>query len=83
MNGLTDYITQCAWEDILTIWFVWVDDLYQELGPRGIVSRERGPQPRFADSEVIALGLVSDTFFGGSEESFPASEPNSSTSGSI
>lgn len=35
MNGLPDYIIQCPWEDIFTVWFVWIDDLYQQLGQRG------------------------------------------------
>jgi len=68
MTGLTDYITQCSWEDIFTAWFVWVDDLYKQLQAEGLVRRERGPRPRMADSEVITIGLICDTFFSGKEE---------------
>lgn len=68
MLGLTDYITRCSWEDILTAWFVWVDDLYKGLSAEGMVRRERGPRPRLSDSEVITLSLFCDTFFQGKEE---------------
>lgn len=68
MLGLTDYITRCSGEDILTVWFVWVDDLYKGLCAQGMVRRDRGPHPRLSDSEVITLGLFCDTFFQGKEE---------------
>lgn len=67
MNGLTKYITECAWEDVFTAWFVVIDDLYQALYAHGRI-RERGPRPRFTDSEVITVGMICDTFFGGKEE---------------
>jgi hypothetical protein len=28
MNGLTNYITERSWIDIVTTWFVLVDDAY-------------------------------------------------------
>ena len=31
MTGLTDYITEKKWEDIFIIWYVLVDDVYQQL----------------------------------------------------
>lgn len=68
MNGLTDYITQCAWEDIFIVWFVWMDDIYKQLYPHHRLVRERGPEPRFSDSEVITVAMICDTFFGGNEE---------------
>src|SRR5437763_4936818 len=73
MTGLTNFITRYRWEDIFTVWFVLVDDahiaLQIHLGqwrPRGW--RRRGPAPAFADSEVITVALIADTFFGGDEE---------------
>ena len=68
MNGLTDYITQCPWEDIFIVWFVLVDDIYKQLFPHERILRERGPEPRFSDSEVITVAMICDTFFGGNEE---------------
>lgn len=68
MLGLTDYITNCSWEDILTHWFVWVDDLYKGLAAEGVVGRGRGPKPHLSHSEVITLALFCDTFFQGKEE---------------
>ena len=67
INGLTEYITQCRWEDIFTIWFVEIDDLYRGLYAHGRI-RQRGPRPRFTDTEVITVGMICDTFFGGNEE---------------
>jgi hypothetical protein len=67
MRGLTDYITQCHWADVFTVWFVIVDDSYQVLyGQQRL--RARGPAPAFTDSEVITLSLVCDTYFHGNEE---------------
>lgn len=68
MLGLTDYITRCSWEHILTVWFVWVDDLCKVLQAEGMLYRERGPRPRLSDSEIITLALFCDTFFQGKEE---------------
>ncbi len=68
MLGLTDYITNCSWEDVLTHWFVWVDDMHKGLAAEGLMRRQRGPKPRFSDSEVITLALFCDTFFQGKEE---------------
>ena len=67
MRGLTDYITEREWEDTFTLWFVLVDDCYQQLyGSTRL--RQSGPEPDFADSEVITLGLICATFFHGHEE---------------
>jgi hypothetical protein len=65
MRGLTDYITECDWVDVFTIWFVLVDDTFTLLYPR---LRASGPVPTFADSEVITISLISDTYFHGNEE---------------
>src|SRR5436190_21884458 len=67
MHGLTDYITECDWGDIFLVWFVMVDDTYQALY-HDVPLRQSGPAPRFADSEVITLSLIADTYFHGNEE---------------
>ena len=68
MTGMTDFITNATWVDIFTIWFVLIDDAYNTLEARLGRWRRRGPQPSFADSEVITLALIIDTFFHGNEE---------------
>jgi hypothetical protein len=69
MNGLTKYITERPWEDIVTAWFVLVDDAYQQLvAKRGRPFRASGPAPSFMDSEVITVSLIVETFFNGNEE---------------
>lgn len=67
MRGRTDYITDCKWEDVFTVWFVLVDDCYLGLYGHGPL-RHSGPSPRFSDSEVITLSLICDTYFHGNEE---------------
>jgi hypothetical protein len=69
MNGLTDYITQWPWVDIVTTWFVLVDDAYRRVvAKRGHRWRTSGPEPTFGDSEVITVSLIVETFFQGHEE---------------
>lgn len=69
MNGLTNYITEQAWVDTITIWYVLVDDAYQRvIVQRGSVLRTRGPEPEVSDSEIITIGLIIETFFQGHEE---------------
>ena len=67
MTGLTDFITKAKWMDILTVWYVLVDDAYQALQARFGPWRRRGPQPKFSDSEVITVSLLIDTLFHGHE----------------
>lgn len=67
MTGLTDCITACAWEDVWTHWFYWVDTAYQTLERHYGAWRQRGPTPALHDSEVIMIGLIIDTWFGGHE----------------
>lgn len=67
MTGLTDFITEANWADILTVWYALVDDAYQALQAQFGPIRRRGPQPAFSDSEVITVGLLIDTFFHGHE----------------
>lgn len=67
MRGLTDYITECDWVDIFTVWFVLVDDGYQaQFGRQRL--RRSGPEPHMSDSEVITVSLICDTYFHGDEE---------------
>jgi hypothetical protein len=69
MNGMTDYITQWPWVNIVTTWFVLVDDAYCRLvAKRGRPFRASGPVPTFCDSEVITVSLIIETFFQGHEE---------------
>jgi hypothetical protein len=67
MIGLTDFITEGRWEAIIIHWYILVDDAYQELERGWGPIRSRGPQPHFSDSEVITVGLIIDTWFGGDE----------------
>lgn len=67
MAGPTQCITSMAWVEMLTVWFVLIDDAYQRLERRHGRWRRRGPAPRFSDSEVITVALLSDLVFGGSE----------------
>jgi hypothetical protein len=67
MRGLTDYITDVGWEDILTFWYVVVADAYQQLERCYGAWRQRGPAPLFTDPEVITVSLFIDTFFAGHE----------------
>jgi len=67
MTGLTDFITEGQWEDVISEWFVLIDDAYQALERRYRAWRQRGPRPRFADSEVLTVGLLIDTWFDGHE----------------
>lgn len=64
MTGLTDYITKANWVDILTIWYVLIDDAYQQLNlSLGWRLRHPGPERTFGDSEVITVALLIETFF--------------------
>ncbi|MCB9419368.1 MAG: IS982 family transposase [Ardenticatenaceae bacterium] len=70
MRGLTDYITQAAWSDILTVQYVLVDDSYQQLDVHILPERKFAPQgtPCFSDSEVITIALLGEMVFAGDED---------------
>ena len=69
MKGLTNYITERPWSDIITEWYVRVDDTYQTLVIQGGAPfRLSGPEPELADSDVITISLIIETFFQGHEE---------------
>ena len=70
MKGLTDYITQSAWSDILTANYMFVDDSYQEINPTLPLKRQFAPHgtPEFSDSEVITIALFGEMVFHGDED---------------
>jgi len=70
VKGLTDYITECRWEDILIATFVLVDDSYRALPGVVIPNRKYSPQggPLFSDSEVITIALFGEMVFEGAED---------------
>jgi len=68
MHGLTDYITDYAWADVFTTWYVLIDEAYQAIVTQHGRLRQRGPVPTLSDSEVLTIALIADTFFHGNEE---------------
>jgi hypothetical protein len=68
MEGLTDYITEGDWEDILIVTFVLVDDAWPTLPQAALARRQRGPAPGMSDSEVVAVALFVESIFDGDEE---------------
>lgn len=70
MKGLTNYITESAWSDILTVNFVLIDDSYQRIDLSLRPNRKYAPQgtPEFSDSEVITIALFAETVFHGDED---------------
>jgi hypothetical protein len=70
MKGLTDYITESAWEAILTGTFVMIDDECQALSAQFFPKRKYAPskQPLFHDSEVITVALFGEMVFAGDED---------------
>ena len=70
MKGLTDYITQSTWSDMLTVIYVLVDDSYKQLRPALKPERKFAPQgmPEFSDSEVITVALFAEIIFAGDED---------------
>ena len=63
MNGMTNYISEQAWEETVTAWYVLVDDGYQRLiAKRGVRLRTSGPEhlDRFnqRQRDLIAVGGV-------------------------
>jgi hypothetical protein len=67
MVGLTNFITERDWEDVITLWYVLVDDAYKGLEQFWGRWRRRGTAPVFSDSEVITVAMIADTWFGGDE----------------
>jgi len=70
MKGLTNYITEAVWVDILTAQFVIVDDMYAKLPAKILPNRKFAPKRGvdFADSEVITISLFAEMVFAGAED---------------
>ena len=70
MKGLTDYITQSMWSDILTVNYVLIDDSYKKISPVVCPGRKFSPHgtPEFSDSEVITIALFAEMVFHGDED---------------
>lgn len=69
MKGMTDYITEVVWQEILTVTFILTDDASQKIDKDFFPNRKYAPKggPLFADSEVITIALFSEMVFGGDE----------------
>lgn len=69
MKGLTDYITQATWSDILIVSYVLVDESSQQMNPALRPKRKYAPlgTPEFSDSEIITIALFGEMVFGGDE----------------
>jgi hypothetical protein len=70
MKGLSDYITESLWEEILTVTLIWIDDECQALSQEYFPNRKYAPTkgPIFHDSEVITLALFGEMVFEGAED---------------
>ena len=70
MKGLTDYITQSMWSDILTVNYVLIDDSYKQISLVVRPGRKFAPHgtPEFSDSEVITIALFAEMIFHGDED---------------
>lgn len=69
MKGLTDYITQASWRDILTVSYILIDDIYQKIDLSDLPNRKFAPQGavEFSDSEVMTITMFAEMIFGGDE----------------
>jgi hypothetical protein len=68
MPSIRKCITEFAWEDIILVVYVLMDDAYRALPIEILPSRERGREPEFSDSEVLTVMFVCEFFFGGDEK---------------
>lgn len=70
MKGLTNYITQSTWSDILTVNYILVDDSYQQINPALWPKHKFTPfgKPEFSDSEVITIAMFAEIIFHGDED---------------
>jgi len=68
MKGLTDFLTEQSWEDIIIATFVFVDDHLPEALRRANFHRRRGPKPQHDDSVIITIALIAEYWFSGDEE---------------
>lgn len=68
MHGLTAYITDRAWVDSVTTWYVLVDDAYGALVAHVGRLPQHGPTPSFSNSEGITIALLAEPFFHANKE---------------
>jgi len=68
MQGLTDYITEQSWEDILIATYVIVADRLVQAADTAQFGRTRGPSPDYDDAQIITIALAADYWFDGDEE---------------
>jgi len=68
MKGLTDYITEQAWEDTLIATYVLVADRLERAAQVARFVRSRGPEPDYDDAQIITIALAADYWFDGNEE---------------
>jgi len=67
MPSIRECITEYAWEDIITVAFVLIDDAHRDLPAEARFRRKRGCDPAFSDSEVITITFLCEFLFGGNE----------------
>jgi len=68
MLGLTDYITEQAWEDTLIATYVLVADRLEQAAQAAGFVRTRGPAPEYDDAQIITIALAAEFWFDGDEE---------------
>lgn len=68
MPSVTNFITDYRWENTLIVLFCLIDEACLILYDSRNLPRERGPEPTFADSEVITLAVWLETYHEGHEE---------------
>lgn len=68
MKGLTDYLTERSWEDILIATYVLVSERLPQALDKTSFQRSRGPEPVYDDAQIITIALAADYWFGGDEE---------------
>lgn len=68
MKGLTDYLTERSWEDILISTYVLVSERLPQALVKAGFQRSRGPAPLYDDAQIITIALAADNWFGGDEE---------------
>jgi hypothetical protein len=70
MKGMTDYITEVLWADILTVTFVLIDEECERIGEQFFPNRKFTPGGvlKFHDSEIITITLFGEMVFDGDED---------------
>lgn len=68
MKGLTDYLTERSWEDILIATYVLVSERLPQAMLKAQFRRSRGPAPEYDDAQIITIALAADYWFDGDEE---------------